>query len=406
LTFRSLWSHLEGYVIIRVTGRAVEDFINEAYTSGVELWNLQRIDERSILGHVYLRHLPELGKILKRTDCRGRIERKIGLPFLMMKLSRRKGFAIGAILFSVVLYLLSSFVWFINVVGCDKMSPDTILEFVAKQGVKAGVLRREVDSTSLGKAILAEFTGLSWVGVNIKGTTVNIEVAEKTLPSMKSGITHLVASEDALLTNMIVLSGEPLVNEGDTVIRGQVLITGVILPPYGSPGETSDKRHVIHAKGVVMGRVWRTWQGFLELVHEYETETGRLERAGSLSLGSHELHVGPGRGPFETFAEEKTVYEVPFPSWIRIKPVIRITTTTYRETERFVEITDREEALDNLREKAYTDVKSRIPEGAKILDEREELKYSSIEKKWVYTLTIETLEDIAEERREDPEVGH
>jgi len=86
--------------------------------------------------------------------------------------------------------------------------------------------------------------------------------------------------------------------------------------------------------------------------------------------------------------------------------VIRITTTTYRETERFVEITDREEALDNLREKAYTDVKSRIPEGAKILDEREELKYSSIEKKWVYTLTIETLEDIAEERRKDPEVGH
>jgi similar to stage IV sporulation protein len=233
VTLRSLWSRLKGYVIIRVAGKAVEDFINEAYKSGVELWNLQRIDERSILCSVYLRDLPEIGRTLKRTDCAGRIERKIGLPFLMMKLSRRKGFAIGAILFSVILYLLSSFVWFVNVVGCEKTSPDAILEFVAKQGVKAGVLRREIDSTSLGKAILAEFTGLAWVGVHIKGTTVNIEVAEKTLPQARSGIIHLVAAEDALVTNMIILAGEPLISEGDTVSKGQMLVAGVIVSPYG-----------------------------------------------------------------------------------------------------------------------------------------------------------------------------
>lgn len=406
MTLRSLWSHLKGYVIIRVTGRAVEDFINEAYTSGVELWNLVRIDERSVLGNVYLHDLPEIGKILKRTDCQGRIERKTGLPFLIMKLARRKGFVIGAILFSVTLYALSSFVWFVNVTGCDKMSPDSILGFAAKQGVKAGALRREIDSTSLGKAILSEFEGLAWVGVNIKGTTVSIEVAEKTLPQVKSGITHIVAGEDALVTNMIVLAGEPLVNEGDTVARGQVLITGVIVSPHGYEGKDSNKRRIINAKGVVMGRVWRTYQGILELVHEFETETGRVEKARCLSLGSYELHIGPERAPFETYSEQKTVYEIPRLPGTRIRPEIRLTATTYRETERFVEISDREEALENLKEEAFTHVKSRVPRGAKILDEREELKYSSEERKWVYTLTIETLEDIAEERSEDREVEH
>ncbi len=410
MTLRSLWSHFRGYVIIRVTGRAVEDFINEAYTSGVELWNLARIDERSILGHVYLRDLPAIGKILKRTDCTGRIEQKIGLPFLMMKLSRRKGFAIGAILFSVALYVLSSFVWFVNVTGCDKMNPAAILEFVEKQGVKAGTLRREIDSTSLGKTILSEFEGLAWVGVNIKGTIVNIEVAEKTLPQVRLGITHLVAAEDALVTNMIVLAGEPLVNEGDTVIRGQVLIAGVIESPYGYGGkDSSDKGHVINAKGVVMGRVWRTYQGALELVHKFETETGKVEKAGHLSLGSYELHIGPERAPFATYIEERRIYEIPFLRGLGISPMIRLirlTTTTYRETETFVEISDREKTLEHLRGEAFTHVKTKIPRGAKILDEREELDYSSEERKWVYTLTVETLEDIAEERSEDREVGY
>jgi hypothetical protein len=45
-------------------------------------------------------------------------------------------------------------------------------------------------------------------------------------------------------------------------------------------------------------------------------------------------------------------------------------------------------------------LKAKIPKAAKILDEQEKLEYSE-EGKWVYTLTIETLEDIAQERRED-----
>ncbi len=403
MTLRSLWSHLKGYVIIRVAGRAVEDFINEAYTSGVELWNLKRIDERSILCHVYLRDLPEVGKTLKRTDCTGRIERKIGLPFLMMKLSRRKGFAIGAILFFVILYLMSSFVWFVDVTGCDRMNPGTILEFAANQGVKAGVPRREVDSTSLARAILAEFPNLSWVGVHLKGTTVNIEVAEKALPLAKSGITHLVAAEDALVTNIIVLAGEPLVSEGDTVAKGQMLVTGVIVSPYGYEERDRGKRRVINAKGVVMGRVWRTYEGVLELVKEFETETGRVEKAGSLSFGPYELRIGPKSAPFQTYAEDKSVWEVSFSGGA--KPLLRLSATTYRETEKFVEIADKEEVLESLKEAAFANVKAKIPGGAKILDEREELKYSK-ERKWVYTLTIETLEDIARERSEDREVEH
>ena len=405
MTLASLWSLLKGYVIIRVTGRSVEDFINEAYASGVELWNLVRIDERSIISHVYLRDLREIGRLLKRTDCTGRIERKMGLPFLTMKLAKRKGFAIGVVLFSVTLYMLSSFVWFVHVTGCDKIKPDAILEFAANQGAKPGVLRREIDSDLLARGVLAEFPGLAWVGVSIKGTTVNIEVAEKTLPEVVPGIVHLVASEDALVTNMIVLSGEPLVSEGETVSRGQILVTGVVVSPYGYEGTDVNKSYVVNAKGVIMGRVWRTYRGLLQLTQELQYETGRKAKAWRLSLGPYDFRVGPETAPFGTHVEEKSEYEIPSLRRGGAVPLVRLGVTTYRETEKFVLMTDKEKALEKLKAEASSSIKARIPRDARILDEREDLEFSE-EKEWVYTLVVETIEDIAEERREDREIGH
>lgn len=398
MTLRSLWFRLRGYVIIRVSGKAVEGFINEAYMSGLELWDLHRIDGRSILCSVYLKDLPEIGQALKRTGCAGRIERKIGLPFLMMKLTRRKGLAIGLILFSVVLYALSSFVWFVDVIGCDKVSPDAIIEFAAMQGVKAGVPRRKIDSAELSKAILAEFTGLAWVGVHVRGTTVSIEVAEKTLPEAKPGIVHLVAAEDALVTNMIILAGEPCVSEGETVSKGQILVAGVVLPSYGYEGEEADTRRVINAKGVVMGRVWRTHQDALDLIQEFEAETGRVERSIRLAFGPYEVRIGPERPRFQSYNEDLSVWKIPLPG--RSEPLIFGSAATYRETEKFAVVLDKERALEDLKITASTHLKAKIPKAAKILDEQEKLEYSE-EGKWVYTLTIETLEDIAQERRED-----
>ena len=84
----------------------------------------------------------------------------------------------------------------------------------------------------------------------------------------------------------------------------------------------------------------------------------------------------------------------------RSEPLIFGSAATYRETEKFAVVLDKERALEDLKITASTHLKAKIPKAAKILDEQEKLEYSE-EGKWVYTLTIETLEDIAQERRED-----
>ena len=395
MTLRSLWSHLKGYVIIRISGKAIEGLINEAYNLGIELWELEWIDERSILIKIYLRDLPKLRNALKNSGCSGRVEKKVGLPFITMKLWKRKGFALGAILFFILLYVMSSFVWFVKIVGCNRIDPTGILKFATAQGIRAGVLKSKVEPENLGKLILAEFPDLSWVGVQLKGTIVNIEIVEKALPQIKPEVINLVAMEDAIVTNIIVLAGEPCVNEGDIVAKGDTLISAITYVADNHEGQNSGSNRVISAKGVVMGRVWRTYEKTFNLVKEIQVETGMMKKIGKLSFGSYELKIGPRNAPFQAYIKDESVFEFPGSKWNL--PSLKLSITIFRETRKHTEVADREKILIDLKEEACENLRSKIPKGAKVLDEYEELKYPG-KGRWVYTLTIETLEDIAGER--------
>ncbi len=388
MALAELWSYARGYVIMRVKGGALESFVNAASAQGICLWDVVRLDQRSLAAKVYLRDLPRVGRILRSVGCAGRVERKVGVPFFVRKLVRRRGLAAGAILFSMALYLLSSFVWFVDVRGLVRERPETVREFVAGEGARPGVLRRSVNPNALSRRILAQFPDFAWVGVSVRGTRLMIEIVEKTLPDVARGIADVVAAEDALITNLIVLSGEPLVREGDTVTKGQVLIAGV----------ARGREQAVSAKGIVLGRVWRTYREVVPLVRSVETPTGRVARTRRVVVWKASVRIGPAASPFESYALEERVRVLPF-AWARRLPV-RIEETTYREVERRVEVARGDEVAAQLREKARAALAGGLPAGARILDEHEDLKYSQ-DRSLVYVYTIETVEDIGVERREE-----
>lgn len=400
MALADLWSYFKGYVIIAVKGRTLEKFVNTALARGIDLWDISRVDDRSLVARAYLHDLPSLGRILRETDCRGRIEEKVGVPFLVRRLARRKGLVAGAILFSVALYVLSSFVWFVDVSGVERTKPEAVLELAARHGLRPGVLKRSIDTGKVARSILAEFPDLAWAAVHVRGTMANIEVVEKTLPDMSPGVVDVVAAEDALVTNIIVLSGEPLVSEGDTVTKGQVLIAGLVLWSQDQDGEWKTAE-VVNARGIVLGRVWRTQSEKCRLVKEIVTETGRVARTSRLTVGGLTFMVGPKAPPFADYEEDERSYTVPLGGWSGYS--IGLEVTTYREVIRRAEVVDRDEELAEARERARRALEARLPQGARILDEREDVRYSQ---GGVLTLrmTIETAEDIARERRQEREI--
>ncbi|MCK9907372.1 sporulation protein YqfD, partial [Microbacteriaceae bacterium K1510] len=58
-----------------------------------------------------------LRPFLRETGCRTHVEQREGLPFWLIRMRKRSGFALGAFLFLFGLYMLSSFVWNVEVQG-------------------------------------------------------------------------------------------------------------------------------------------------------------------------------------------------------------------------------------------------------------------------------------------------
>ncbi len=116
--------------------------------------------------------------------------------------------------FFVGLYALSSLVWTIEVKGNEKLTRDQIMQAAQEEGVypfQWSFRMKELDDIS--KHLVAKLPGVSWIGVDRQGTKVTIQVVESTTPPPLPLYSprHLVASVDAVVTEVRAETGKPLV---------------------------------------------------------------------------------------------------------------------------------------------------------------------------------------------------
>jgi len=313
----------------------------------------------------------------------------------------------GALIFVAALYVLSSFVWFIEVTG-NKLVTDQAVEQVARQaGLKQGVPRWTLDVPTLEETILDQVPGLSWVGVYVEGTRVYIKVVEKKLPppDETGHPVDVVAVKDGLVKEILVLSGHPEVKEGDTVTSGQVLISAAIPPPVIDeekeapdgedalePKEQQPLRYV-HARGIVRARVWYEGVANMKLMEKGAEITGRETTRFGIKLGSKEIIlIGPRKLPFEHYALDIEVKRAPV--WRNINLPVELLTVRYYEEKLYTRSYTRDEARRLAGRNALDSIREQLPEGAKIVNERlEEVETTGFGTVRVRAI-VETLEDI------------
>lgn len=94
-----LWNYFKGYVIIKVEGLTLEKFLNLAANSNIYIWDIKRMDYTLLEMKVSIKGFRELKKIANKGACRVYIKEKIGFPFFMNKLKKRKMLGFGFIIF-------------------------------------------------------------------------------------------------------------------------------------------------------------------------------------------------------------------------------------------------------------------------------------------------------------------
>lgn len=405
--FRAV-SFLVGYVIIFVTGDSPEKFVNLAASRGIYLWDITRIKEGAILLGVRLRAVKALRHIARRTRCRFKVYRRVGLPFYFIRLRRRKALVFGAVFFLGALYFLTSFVWFLEVKGNERLSTSAVLEAAKDAGLTRGSPKWKVEPGKIEVKIQEKLPLVSWTGVYIKGTRVTIEVAERTQPQeVDRGSSSIVSTKAGLIKEVLVIEGNPVVKEGDTVSPGQVLISGEIPPPEEppAPGEKpGDKTKItlpvkyVHARGIVRARVWREGYGEANLVETGRRLTGRQQSRFSIKFQGKEIILIKSHDlPFGCYETQTFVKRMP--EWRNISLPVELITVKYLEAAEFREVRSREEAKRIAREYALQEAAKDLPRDARMQGSWiEEVQTGRPENLVRIKAVIETIEDIGTDR--------
>ena len=347
---------LAGYLVISIHGAATEKFINLAGGLGFPLWDIGR-ETGSAVFRADVDSYYALSRLARKTGCRLRIVRKAGWPFFYSRLRRRRGLLLGLGLFVGVLYFLSSFILFIRVEGAETLGRERIMIAAEKAGLRPGILKTGIDKERLAAKLMFHEPELAWVGINVRGTLLLIEVVEKNRPPAGNDRpAHLVAAKDGLIVDLLLVTGEARVRPGETVRRGQLLIEGVL-----SPGTYPVAPLPARARGEVWARVWYSGYGEVALQEPVVTRTGRRAVTWAVVVSGKEvLRVGRGGTPFLHFDVETDKQRLPE----RIAPLpVEIITTIKYELHLQVHELNPEQALALAAERARNQAELQLPDG-------------------------------------------
>ena len=266
-----LLRYIFGYVKVEVYGFAPERLMNLIIRNEVVVWDVEST-EKGYIFYTGRKNLMKMKPYLQKTNMKMKILKKCGLPYFIQQNKRRAAFLLGFLVFCVMVYVLSLFIWEVKVTGEDKLVADNLLKVIEKQYVPLGTIKSKVDCAKLEEELRREFDEISWISCELKGTVLTVYLEEGMAPKVieDSNITgDLVATEDAVITKMITRQGTPVAKVKDQVMKGDILISGTIYI-YDDNNEIMETSYVA-ADGDIYGTTMEDYEDYVELMH-YEKE--------------------------------------------------------------------------------------------------------------------------------------
>lgn len=361
---RNRWFYyFSGNITVRVSGRGLERVINNLTRNDILVWDVKKHGIETVTFKISLEDAKQIRHIVRNSDCKVEFLGRTGFPFLLKRMLKNSGFLVGALLFSIIIFLFSNMIWGIEIKGADAATEYKIRKELDAIGVKKGMLQFLVeDPEGIQRAISNKLDELTWVGVELQGTTYHLQVVEKTIPEEpeKLGPQNLIAIKKAVIVDMFVEEGQAKVEVNDHVKPGQLLVSGVI----GKEGETKS----VSAKGEILGETWYKSEVTLPLKSSFQVFNGNEKRKHYIQFGDFSVPIwGFGEHNYSQFEKESEENRFSILEW---ELPISYVQDTFRESEQLTRTYSEQEAIEVAKEMARKDIKNGLPEDATIKGEK------------------------------------
>ena len=272
-----------GYVRIEVEGYYIERFINICTNNKILIWNLKREKGVKLYLNIGINDFKKISQVARKTNCKVRILRKRGIPFLLNRYKKRKIFVLFLILIVLSIFVSSKYVWSVKISVKDDLKLENIEEDIEALGITKGVKKDKIDTDKVINELRLKRDDIAWVGIDIEGTNVKVNIvkADKA-PNIidNSDYCNIVASKAGIIKKIIAQNGTAIVKVGDQVQKGDILIAGYM------EGKYTDTRYV-HSLGEVEAIVSYQKSKEIKFFNQEENRNYTLEEA--IEIGKNEL---------------------------------------------------------------------------------------------------------------------
>lgn len=271
--------YLQGYVWFEANGAHTERFLNYIARAHIAVW------AGSKRGNIYsgciaARDYRKLRKHAHKAGVKLRVTGKKGVPFAKRRFVGRRGLLLGLAVFLLFVLGMSQFVWRIEITGNDATDDMVILQALKTMGIESGTWSRSIDIRDCEREILLSVPSLSWAALNLDGSALRVEVSERIPPPQMiapASPCNVIAKEAGQIVAINVFEGQALVSVGDTVMPGDIIVSGIMQ-------DSHEQNLIRHARAEVFAETRHELEVMVPLEQVVYTETEDTIRRRYLEL--------------------------------------------------------------------------------------------------------------------------
>ncbi len=337
---------------ITASGLNIHHLIEALEKNNFEVSSLLRVDQKTMSFNISKQDYKKLKKLPIYSSYKFSVQKVLGAQSIFSRFLKRLGIVVGAVIVAFVCLGLGKRVLSVEINTSGHICQneeycifkgenlEKLKEVLSENGIFEGAqIRSLANNRQVERTLIKTFPQISSVTISRKGVRVFVDVLESKLPaSMMTG--DLVASESGIVLSMDIISGVPLVKNGDIVIKGQSLVRASENVP-------------VSAK-IVLRSFFHDTTIYNENQIEY-VKTGRTFTSHELSLFNHKSEKKDA--PFDLYEAKVTNEYVFYNLFLPLKSKV----TTFFELEAKESVVPFEQKESDIKMSLYNKVKSALP---------------------------------------------
>lgn len=353
---------LGGYCQIALSGPNQERFLNVCVSKQICIWKLIQKDSHYIF-YISRAGWKELEEIAIKTGCSYQCLSKKGLPFLFGQYRKRKILILAMGISIITFYILSLFIWQIQIKGGYSHSKEEIMDYLAENDIRSGTRISTISCHQLEEKIRKDYKDIAWVSCDLKGTLLTVSLKEtldkEALTEDKESFPcNLIAPGNGTIDSIIVRSGCAKVKKGDQVKQGDVLISGQV-ELYDDSGQLTETTNVM-AEGDVFAVTKLQYEDSFDYLYYIKKYTGNHSNSWKIFVGKYIFDLPVGKTNYKDF-DEKTRQIM-----LHIGPQLYLPISLYVTTKMECQVIEKKYS----KEEALQEAKSRLEIFKKEQEER------------------------------------